>query len=850
MLVSLTQNTIAQYKMNDNSPTSTVVDSQESNDGTYVGEDTGQRSVEGVVNRALGFNGSPDYVDTNQTFETIFKDSFTINFWAKPDDGIPSGVEFMSGVRDVTNTNQVLVALAGSSLFFIYSSNANSVVNVTSSTFSNGPAQDYKMFTCIVENTAPTAKASVYINGELVSEDTDTVDMGAYSLAFNFFLGATNHSTIGDNGHYNGDIDIFSIFNKAISQDEIDFLYNNGFGTELLIGSSGVDEYSSPTLTYPVGGEQLTHNTIQIEWDEPLLLAQGNNKLMYWYEIFYSIDSISEDNRFWYKIADVPSGNSVFNWKIPHQIRSDNCRVGIRTVDSRGGRTPMIMSPNVFSIQNRILPSPAIFSPLDGDRFFTYIPVIFDQEGLAGQFPKRAHYRISYSSSNQETDWISIGDNIPIATSETFLDVSGLASDDDYSLKFELIDGENSSAPVFINNITINNLNFFKIDTVPPTGVIRVRGNSEYIKDRDTILELTAYDTTTGTESFRISQKELDYINDPENPNTISPLYPMSDISSWRIVNDDGIKLIQVSFVDFAGNALEPISSKFFFRTYKSVDNREVTSLLVNKNGDSYDVWQAIGGTAPELYLNGTSVVGAEATGTPSYLPSSVVGNSLDYEQRYNVEGLGSIDVDFEAYSIQDRLVIEGGGSVLEDTGLISGSTSFNLTVVGLSEIIVKVTSNSSGTGWNYSIDSKDEYPLSSDFYNTAASRDNPEGEILSMAIYNDVLYLGEETKEANGLLQRYTGGHIESVYEITTLDSAINAMIVFDSNLFIACANGELYSFNGTTAQLENTFESGLNKIGTDGNLLYIFLENSTDIYTAYKNSLGELNYVKTTLE
>ena len=605
----------------------------------------------------------------------------------------------------------------------------------------------------------------------------------------------------------------------------------------------------APTLTYPVGGESLTHETMQITWENPDVFGIEDTSLLEWYEVLFSLDTANEDNRLWRKIADVPISVKAFDWTIPHGIKNNNCRIGVRILYSDGIGGPISMSSASFSVQNKKLPAPAVVSPTGGESFFTYIPIIFDQGGLEGQFPKRSHYRVSYSSSSQEIDWICIGDNISITTSETYLDVSALPAAGDYSLKFELIDGEDSSPPVFIHNITINNLNFFKIDTVPPTGVIKVRNNTEYIKNRDVVLELTSYDATSGTESFRIIQKQQGV----EEPEATSPLYPMSDMNSWRIVGDDGVKFIQSSFVDYAGNALESTSDEFFFRTFKSVDNREITSLLVSKNGSVYEIWQAVGGINPELYKDGISVIGAEATGTASYLPASTYGTSLDYEQRYDINGLDSIDVTFSTGQIADRLVIDSGAGILKDTGLITGETSFNLVVVGLSEITVKITSPYAGTGWNYEIDSKDEYPSNSDYFSTAASKDKPEGEILSMAKYNDVLYLGEQTKDAKGLLQRYTGGHIESVFSvnpITSLDSSINSMIVFDDRLFMACQNGELYSFNGSSVTLENTFISALNKIGTDGNLLYIFLENSSDIYTAYKDTVGELVYVKTTLE
>jgi hypothetical protein len=74
--------------------------------------------------------------------------------------------------------------------------------------------------------------------------------------------------------------------------------------------------------------------------------------------------------------------------------------------------------------------------------------------------------------------------------------------------------------------------------------------------------------------------------------------------------------------------------------------------------------------------------------------------------------------------------------------------------------------------------------------------------------------------------------------------------MVVFDNKIFIACASGELYSFNGTTVNLERTFETGLHRVGVDGNLLYVFLDNSTDIYIVYKNTSNELVYIKTVLE
>jgi len=81
--------------------------------------------------------------------------------------------------------------------------------------------------------------------------------------------------------------------------------------------------------------------------------------------------------------------------------------------------------------------------------------------------------------------------------------------------------------------------------------------------------------------------------------------------------------------------------------------------------------------------------------------------------------------------------------------------------------------------------------------------------------------------------------------------DSIINTMEVFDSNLFLGLQNGTLLSFNGATITVENDAyvdSRNINLIKTDGNLLYIFFENTTEILIMYKNSSG--SYIFTTVE
>jgi hypothetical protein len=141
------------------------------------------------------------------------------------------------------------------------------------------------------------------------------------------------------------------------------------------------------------------------------------------------------------------------------------------------------------------------------------------------------------------------------------------------------------------------------------------------------------------------------------------------------------------------------------------------------------------------------------------------------------------------------------------------------------------------------------------------------DGNATALESYNGVLYIAiEDPYENKGILQRESGGSVQSVVdnsnqyldteetELNSLylsDSIINTMEVFDDKLFLGLQNGTLLSFNGSTITVENdTYidSRSINLIRTDGNLLYIFFENTTEILIMYKDVSG--NYIFTTVE
>ena len=133
------------------------------------------------------------------------------------------------------------------------------------------------------------------------------------------------------------------------------------------------------------------------------------------------------------------------------------------------------------------------------------------------------------------------------------------------------------------------------------------------------------------------------------------------------------------------------------------------------------------------------------------------------------------------------------------------------------------------------------------------------EGEATSLEFYNNILYVAIKDDENKGILQRLSAGTVNTVVDndsqfldssqtilnsLFTADSVINTMEVFDDILFLGLDNGELLSFQGASIVSENSSNlniKSINNLKTDGNLLYIFFDNTTEILIMNKNSNGD---------
>ena len=508
---------------------------------------------------------------------------------------------------------------------------------------------------------------------------------------------------------------------------------------------------SAPKLLSPNGGEIFTEGDINIQWVEPTNIPSTE---LIWYEIFITDDFEIVKESELLQIATLPSGNTSYSYTIHKNLKGSKSRIGIRAVNNIGFRSKISFSADNFTIVNEFLPSPSLMSPVNGDVYFSYVPFIFDHSSVLGRCSQRSFYQIYYKSDNQNLDWTLMKGNIMVGSDPINIDISNLNTDSDYIFKIELVDGDNMSAPVFVDNININNINLFLIDTIPPVGFIKIIDNEEYTKNKSLILKLEASDQTTEAKEVQIQQTNIE-----SQEVALGNFVPITPLITWDIKPEggsteivDGVKLIQARYRDRGDNVIKDIITDNYFRTYKNISNIEVSVLF----HDGEDIYYAfVGddtlGSSPQLYKNLTFL------------------STLD-------------------------------------------------------------------------------------------------GDATSLEIYNSILYVSIKDDENKGILQRFSGGSIDTIIDndnqylnqaqtilnsLYSADSTINAMEVFDNTLFLGLDNGELLSFQGVSITSENSSYlniKSINNLKTDGNLLYIFFDSTTEILIMNKDSSG--NYVFNTVD
>jgi hypothetical protein len=166
--MDLTPYLVAHWKMNDNVASTVVLDSSGNGYNGTAQANTNTLDTTGKIAGALTFNGTTDYIDTDQTFESVFQNSFAINFWCKPTDGQPAASQYIMTDVDSETGCGIEIVLINNGLItgdWEIGGSSNQINSVT--TFPDGQTE-WTMITEVVEKISSSLCAiHLYINGEL-----------------------------------------------------------------------------------------------------------------------------------------------------------------------------------------------------------------------------------------------------------------------------------------------------------------------------------------------------------------------------------------------------------------------------------------------------------------------------------------------------------------------------------------------------------------------------------------------------------------------------------------------------------------------------------------------------------
>ncbi len=201
------------------------------NQGLDYASATGQT---GQIGAGQQFDGADDYIEM-ETFQSVFRDDFSLEFWVRPADGQPGSVEIPIGTRDTGNNDVVWVTIElDGKIKFVYESDGDLAKALTNAAvFANGQ-ETWHHVACVADaGVGGVGGLVVYVNGALKA--LDAVDNGDTSAPLTFadytsgrelWIGARNNQGVSSH-EFAGELDEVRISSAARTADEIEAAFNN-----------------------------------------------------------------------------------------------------------------------------------------------------------------------------------------------------------------------------------------------------------------------------------------------------------------------------------------------------------------------------------------------------------------------------------------------------------------------------------------------------------------------------------------------------------------------------------------------------------------------------------------------
>jgi len=228
---SLKSACVANYKMNDDAATTTVIDARNFSNGTAQ-RNTNLMHVAGKVGGALSLNGISDDIDTGSTFQNLFSKDFSIAFWFNPILP-PTDYDWLLGLIDSIGRSYFFLNLGATppnhpfiNVFYSVNYENNSLSNTVDTSILSG--EWHYLVVSYKQVDAQTAELSIFLDGELSVTSQSKISLFDWLCDGNFTIGSYA------GGHFwQAVFDDFMVFNQALSQDDVNYLYNGGAGIDL-----------------------------------------------------------------------------------------------------------------------------------------------------------------------------------------------------------------------------------------------------------------------------------------------------------------------------------------------------------------------------------------------------------------------------------------------------------------------------------------------------------------------------------------------------------------------------------------------------------------------------------------
>lgn len=184
----------------------------------------------GNANRAYAFDGN-DYISIAHDASLNCSDSLSFSVWVKP--ALLSGTQLLLGKSNYSSMTNYLIRIKPSG-YIQWEYNGYSVTDSV-------PLQLDTWHHLVVTGTESGQIKKIYIDNKLIEVTTGVVGLlGPVTNAFTF-----GYASYGSE-YFRGAMDDVRMYNKVLSESEIDALFNESCNTESTITTSSIDSYTAP----------------------------------------------------------------------------------------------------------------------------------------------------------------------------------------------------------------------------------------------------------------------------------------------------------------------------------------------------------------------------------------------------------------------------------------------------------------------------------------------------------------------------------------------------------------------------------------------------------------------------